>query len=248
MRRLFYNVWKNERLFVAELDVDAAFPVEAEEVRSVGGTHGAGRYQAGMAVHVADVGHAVVTEFHTAGLVALEPFIVAVNENAAFGDALWEDARTRNGGAEFRVEGGGHVVVVGEALPGSCPVGCGGAEEGLVVTDVRGDEWLEITVLFRNCRAVFVIGLWVEADIHAIQRALGEERVVIVVQILFEAEQDLLDVGCAGDGACLFARFRQGGQQHGGQDGDDGDDDEQFDEGEVFSCFHFWIDSFGFKV
>ena len=192
-----------------------------------------------MAVHVADVGHAVVAELHTTRLVGLEPFIVAVHENAAFRDALREDAAAGDGGALLRVEGGGHVVVVCEALPGRRPVGCRRAEEGLVVADIRSDERLEIAVLLGLDDVAFVIFLRIEAGIDAVERALGEENVIGIVQILFEAEKNLLDVGCAGDGARLFTGFRQSGQEHGGQNGDDGDDDKQFDEGEMFSCVHF---------
>ena len=76
------------RLVVAECDGDAAVPVETEQVRALGGTHGAFCHHTSMAVHVTNVGHAVVTEFHTAGLVGLQPFIVAVNENAAFRNTL----------------------------------------------------------------------------------------------------------------------------------------------------------------
>ena len=163
------------RLFVAEFDGDAAVPVEAEHVRAIDGAHGAGRHQAGMTVHVADVGHAVVTELHTAGLVALQPFIVAVDENAAFRDALREDARAGNLRAEFRMEGGGHVVVVGETLPAFRPVGGRRAEERLVVADIRGHEGLEVAVLLGNDGAVFIVRLRVEADIHAVERALREK-------------------------------------------------------------------------
>ena len=140
----------------------------------------------------------------------------------------WEDARTGDGGAELRMERGGHVVVIRETLPRSSPVGGGRAEERLLVADVRGNEDLEVAVLFGLDDVALIVFLRVETDIHAVQGALREEYVVGVVQILFKTEQDLLDVGRARNGAGLFTGLRQSGQQHGGQNRDDRDNDQQF--------------------
>ena len=191
---LVFQIMSPKRLVVAECDGDAAVPVEAEQVRALGGTHGALCHHAGMTVHVTDVGHAVVAEFHTAGLVGLQPFIVTVDENAAFRNALREDARAGNLSAELRMERGGHVIVIRETLPWRRPVGGSGAEERLLIADVRGDEDLEVAVLFRLDDVALIVFLRVEADIHAVEGTLREEYVIGVVQILFETQQDLFDV------------------------------------------------------
>ena len=65
----------------------------------------------------------------------------------------------------------------------------------------------------------------------------------VVVAVDGVGEDNLFEVGKAGDGLCLVAGLRQSGQQHGGENRDDGDDDEEFDQREVF--FHVWR-SFGF--
>ena len=58
----------------------------------------------------------------------------------------------------------------------------------------------------------------------------------VIITVDGIGENDLLEVGEAGDGLCLGTGLRKGGQQHGGQDRDDGDDDEEFDQREVL--FH----------
>ena len=65
----------------------------------------------------------------------------------------------------------------------------------------------------------------------------------VVVAVDGVGEDNLFEVGKAGDGLCLVAGLRQSGQQHGGEDRDDGDDDEEFNQCEVL--FHVWF-SFGF--
>ena len=67
----------------------------------------------------------------------------------------------------------------------------------------------------------------------------------VVVAVYGAGEDDLLEVGEAGDALCLIAGFREGGQQHGGENRDDGDDDEEFNQREVL--FHVWF-SFGFGL
>ena len=64
------------------------------------------------------------------------------------------------------------------------------------------------------------------------------EHVVVVLLVHAHAEGDLLQVVDAADGTGLLAGFREGGQQHGGENGDDGDDHQQLDEGEMTRFFH----------
>ena len=68
----------------------------------------------------------------------------------------------------------------------------------------------------------------------------------VVIAVDGVGEDNLFEVGKAGDGLCLCAGFGQGGQQHGGEDCDDRDDDEEFNQREVlfhvlrFLC-DFWV-------
>ena len=64
----------------------------------------------------------------------------------------------------------------------------------------------------------------------------GHRVVVVLVRIDFVHQHQLLEVVHAGDGAGFLAGLGQGGQQHGGQDGDDRNHHQQFNQGEVL--FH----------
>ena len=61
---------------------------------------------------------------------------------------------------------------------------------------------------------------------------IGNEVTLVVVGVHHPGENELFLIGEAVDTLAFLARFAQGRQEHGGQNGDDGDDDEQFDEGE----------------
>ena len=65
----------------------------------------------------------------------------------------------------------------------------------------------------------------------------GKEAVVVlnVEGRVFAQRAEVVD---AGGLLAVFPRLLQGGQKHGGQDGDDGDDDQQFDEREVLFHVH----------
>ncbi len=69
--------------------------------------------------------------------------------------------------------------------------------------------------------------------------------IAIVLLIHAHAEDNLLQIVDAADGASLLTRFRKGRQQHGGQNGDDGDDHQEFDQGKMTVLFHgrflFWL-------
>ena len=61
----------------------------------------------------------------------------------------------------------------------------------------------------------------------------------VVIAVDGIGQNDLLEVGEAGDGLRFRTGLRQSGQQHGGQNRDDCDDDQEFNQREVF--FHVWF-------
>ena len=141
----------------------------------------------------------------------------------------------------------GEVMRVSEIGAGGLV--CGGAHDGHFLRRADEDGAVEVAVgrwgaapvweSVLNYAQVFIPHIVVV--ICGVGRLVGRpgwrEPVVLVVGIEDLREADLLEVVDAFDGARLFSRLCQGGQEHGGQNGDDGDHDQEFDERE-WAMFH----------
>ena len=66
----------------------------------------------------------------------------------------------------------------------------------------------------------------------------GRQIALVVARVHGHACAELLHVADAVDGIGLVARFREGGEEHGGENRDDGDDDQQLDQREMTVFFH----------
>ena len=73
--------------------------------------------------------------------------------------------------------------------------------------------------------------------IALIRFPISNPVMIVVIAIHGIGEDNLLEVGEAGDGLRFGAGFGEGGQQHGGENRDDRDDDEEFNQREVL-LFH----------
>ena len=92
----------------------------------------------------------------------------------------------------------------------------------------------------RRGRRHVAIGLH---EIHPLGRLEFDKtkHVMVVLLVHAHAEDDLLQVVDAADGAGLLTGLREGWQQHGSQNRDDGDDNQKFDQCEMTILFHGWF-------